>query len=302
MTRKPISFSGTLEAPPLQEPRGDAAAPTTAQHKEANEFLATFLVGGGVYNGILVPVEELAKAAPGIDRKPVNLDHKGDVDNEVGFVRQPTMFERALKGFIVLNPKTSKFAIARGYIENRLAAGTAPEVSVGFYADIDESQDPPVASNLAFDHLALVSRGACSPQAGCGVGLSNQSTPQGVNMTTEPTTPPAAPAPEEPAKEAAPEAPVAPPECGCKALKAEVEALKLRLAEAPTRFKLASEAEALGVPVEEKDGVECLSKKIALARAVLAKAPKFAETPVRHTAVAASKTDEALRLFRLFGA
>lgn len=291
MNRKHFHLAATLEH--LSSP---AATNTFAELKDdaKDQFLVSMLVGDGTYNGLFCPTEEIARGASSMDRNPVNLDHSLAVADEVGFVQSPQMFDRALKGVVVLNPKTAKYAVALAYIENRFAAGKPPEVSVGFWCDVDEEEGGQLtARNITFDHLALVSRGACSPADGCGIGMARKENP-----TMEPNDPAAGAKPADeaegaPAAPPAPEAKAAAPPCGCAGLKAQVEGLeseKKALAERLVVYEsremaaLTSEAMRLGVPVEDSDGIPCLTKKIALAKSVLAsRKPDEPETPKRHT-------------------
>lgn len=70
--------------------------------------------------------------------------------------------------------------MAKGFIRARSAAGKVPEVSVRVWLSLeypkneDEGELPPKAYDLEFDHLALVTRGACSPEDGCGIGMPAQ--------------------------------------------------------------------------------------------------------------------------------
>lgn len=322
-----------------------------------NEYLVTMLVGDGTYNGVFCPTEEVAMAAKSWEGQPLNLDHSWTVEDEVGFVKNPTMVGPALKAVLVLNPKTAKFAVAKAYIENRIAAGKAPEVSVGFYCNEEEDDvGRIVARNMRGDHLALVTRGACSPEAGCGVGLSqltmNQKaeadksaapapatgvereltvkvtadtseaeqalarvnahaneTARGITKVTE------ALAKLSTAPAAAPEAAAEAKPCGCADLKQQVAdltkerdalktdsvALAAKLADAPKLFKLRAEAETLGVPLEESDGVPCLEKKLAMAKAVLAKHPERIVAQ-RFTAPARPTEDAATAAVRALSA
>jgi hypothetical protein len=62
-----------------------------------------------------------------------------------------------------------------------LKANRTPNVSVGVWIDrveekMDNDETRMTARNLEADHLALVVHGACSPEAGCGIGLSNEET------------------------------------------------------------------------------------------------------------------------------
>lgn len=314
MTRKHFHLTAALERLPTGQAADGHGHLFAAKEAEPNEFLVSMLVGDGTYNGLFCPTDEIAKGAATMAGNPLNLDHSLAVEDEVGFVRTAQMFGKALKGAVVLNPKTAKFAVASAYIENRLAAGKPPEVSVGFWCDAEEDDEGRlVASNIQFDHLALVSRGACSPADGCGVGLARKEMSHMDNETPAAGAPPAE-AEGAPAAPPAPEVP-APAPCGCKGLKAQIEALesdkkalaaRLVVYESRELAALTSEAMRLGVPVEDSDGIPCLTKKIALAKSVREAALKDAPTaPRRFTAPdgAAPPTpdDDLRRLTRLAG-
>lgn len=299
MKRIHFHLPAQLEAPSPQANETGDESPKTAQ-TNGDEYLVTMLVGDATYNGLFFPTDEIEKAHKSMEGQPFNLDHTPFVEWEVGFVRQPQMFGSAFKGVVVLNPQTAKYPVAKAHIHNRFAAGKTPEVSVEVFLDVEERPDGVfVARNLAFDSLALVTRGACSPADGCGIGLKRLT--------------PMTPTPEKPA-DPTPEA----KPCGCgDKLKADivrltqerdaanqsVAALKQQLADAPKRAKLAAEAETLGAPVDAADGVSCLEKKIEIAKAVAA---KLAQAPVRRTApnLEGNATHEELAdqaVFRLVG-
>ena len=139
---------------------------------------STVLVGDNTYKGVFFPAEELAKSYMTWDRNPVNINHSKDISDEVGFITNP-IYNDATKKFKVtpmLNPITEKYSTVNGFISNRFEAGKPPEVSVGVWLDkefevIDNGEERLTARNLQGDHLAIVYRGACSPEAGCGIGL-----------------------------------------------------------------------------------------------------------------------------------
>ena len=143
---------------------------------------ATILVGDGTFNGLYFPKEELEKAFLSWDKQPINLDHSNKIEDIVGFIKEP--FYDKVNHKITVQPiideMMPKSPIAVGYINNRLKAGAVPEVSVGVWLDrIDEEFEGKTrltARNLQGDHLALVTRGACSPEDGCGIGLMENST------------------------------------------------------------------------------------------------------------------------------
>lgn len=134
------------------------------------------IVGDGVYNGVFFPKEEIEKACKSMEGQPFVLDHSDRVEDEIGFVR-----DVAFKGGkMVLTPRivpeTAKSRVAMGFIKSRVAAGKVPEVSVRVWLSLEQPEnddEPPRAYNLEFDHLSLVTRGACSPQDGCGIGMNH---------------------------------------------------------------------------------------------------------------------------------
>lgn len=143
---------------------------------------STILVGDGTYNGVYFPADEIEKAHLTWNKQPLNLDHSDKVEDIVGYVTE-AYYDKNSKKFSVkpiIDSQLPKSNIARGYINSRLEAGSIPEVSVGVWVDrVDESLEEGktrlTARNLIGDHLALVTRGACSPQDGCGIGLKNDS-------------------------------------------------------------------------------------------------------------------------------
>jgi len=148
---------------------------------ESPQQATVALVGDNIYNGVYFPAAEIKKAYHTMERQPLNLDHSDRVEDEVGFVKD-VKFEN---GKMLLTPvicdHTAKAHIAKGYIEERKNAGKIPEVSIEVWASkADEEIEiqgekviVPVARDYEFDGLALVTRGACSPAAGCGVGIDN---------------------------------------------------------------------------------------------------------------------------------
>lgn len=144
---------------------------------------STILVGDGTYNGMYFPTEELEKAFHTWDKQPMNMNHSDDIKDEVGYITKPRYDTQTkqLKVTPILNKETFGYKAANGYIQNRMKAGKPPEVSIGVWVDreyeiMEDDTERLTARNLQGDHLALVSRGACSPEAGCGIGLSKEST------------------------------------------------------------------------------------------------------------------------------
>jgi len=141
---------------------------------------STVLVGDGTYNGVFFPADEISKAFLSWDKQPININHSSDISDEVGFVTNPRydVNTKQFKVTPVLNKETAKYDVVNGYIRNRIKAGRPPEVSIGVWVDreyeqMDDGDERIVARNLSGDHLAIVCRGACSPQDGCGIGLEH---------------------------------------------------------------------------------------------------------------------------------
>jgi len=156
---------------------------------------STVIVGDGIYNGEYFPAEEIEKAFASMDGQPFNLDHSDKVEDEIGYILEPVYSRDTKKMSVIpiLNLNTAKGKAALSFIENRRKAGKTAEVSVGVWVTIskerlneDDEEEIPVCRDLEFDHLALVTRGACSPEHGAGIGLSdNPIIPSNFNVTFE---------------------------------------------------------------------------------------------------------------------
>lgn len=317
-----------------------------AKSTEPDVYPVAMLVGDESYflgEDIYIPADEIATAAHSMEGQPVNLDHSHALADEVGYMRNVKMDGKTLRGEMVLNPETAKYAIAKGFIENRFKAGKTPETSVGVYMEVhgeaakDSREKRLTARNLAFDHNALVTRGACSPETGCGVGLCRHAhdesgndimSKKDLNMD-EPEADPTAETTADPAPEvdadAAPEADPAQgadadaevdtkPECSCgkgealASAREELEAIKTL-----ARDAMRPEAEKLGLEVADDECVKTLAARLKDARAVArnlaahgGKPPARAGGARRHTASAERKAppsewDEAERLLSAGG-
>jgi len=153
-----------------------------------NLIRSTVLVGDGTYNGEFFPAEEIEKAYKSMDNQPFNLDHSDKVEDEIGYVKN-TRYDPTTKKMSVqpvINGRLRKAQIAKDYIDNRRMAGRYAEVSVGVYVtpveeELDDGEKRIVCRDLEFDHLALVTRGACSPADGAGIGLGKNNNPDKYN-------------------------------------------------------------------------------------------------------------------------
>ena len=138
---------------------------------------AVLIVGGGTYNGIHFPTEELERAVSSFQGVPINLDHSDDkVGDVVGYISSPFMDGNKLRAKTVLSPETEKYKTALGFIKSRKDAGDVANVSVGVWLERAEEEFQGgtriIAKNISADHLALVVHGACNPDDGCGIGLA----------------------------------------------------------------------------------------------------------------------------------
>ena len=148
--------------------------------REFTDIPATVaIVGDGIYNGVYFPAEELKKSLQKWDGKPLCLDHSDSILHEIGYISNPRLVDDKK---LVVDPhiadytKYSKDALA--WIRLRREAGQVPEVSISAWVDIEleevegYNEKLRVARNIEPVHLALVTEGACSPEAGCGIGIS----------------------------------------------------------------------------------------------------------------------------------
>jgi len=148
---------------------------------ETNLDRSTILVGDGVYNGIYFPKEELEKFYQTFNKQPININHSDKIEDIVGYITKPKFENDKITVKPVLDSETSKYNVAQGYINSRIRADSVPEVSIGVWIDktfIEEEDRDNYPSNAVFvasngegDHLSIVTRGACSPKDGCGIGL-----------------------------------------------------------------------------------------------------------------------------------
>jgi len=139
---------------------------------------STILIGGGTYNGIYFPTDEITKVEQMWDKKPIVMNHEAmDVGKIVGYIKEPYMLENRMTVDPFLDPVTADYKKALGYVKTRFNAGDVPNVSVGVWTDRvleedEEGNERLTARNLEPDHLGLVVRGACNPEDGCGIGMS----------------------------------------------------------------------------------------------------------------------------------
>lgn len=181
---------------------------------------STLIVGGGVYNGSFHPHEEAQKSFPTMSKQPFNVNHSDDIVHETGWWVNPEYNKDTYKisAIPILNLNTPFGEAALQHIRNRMLAGKPAELSVGFWAtekrevvELDnEKTEMYVVRDWEFDHCSLVTRGACSPADGAGIGLKqnkmeersmSEEDPKAGDVKPEGTQTPTEP-PAEPPKEA----------------------------------------------------------------------------------------------------
>jgi hypothetical protein len=150
--------------------------------EQDSEFMidrCTMLVGDGMYNGMYFPASELEKCYKTFEGKPININHSDEkIEDIVGYLRDVDFKDGRITAVPVFDEETSKYDEAMGYIKSRVNAGDIPNVSVGIWLSrqdevLEDGEIRPTAYDCEGDHLALVVHGACSPESGCGIGLSN---------------------------------------------------------------------------------------------------------------------------------
>lgn len=155
-----------------------------------NSTRATVMVGDQFYHDIWFPVDELARGYLSLSNKPVKLNHTDDIEYEIGYGRDPQFSDGKITIQPVIVPETKHASTALGWMKCRYDAGQVPEVSVEVWVDrkqeIVGDREVTVARDLEFDGFALVSRGACSPESGCGIGMSTFSADTDTNIWIDP--------------------------------------------------------------------------------------------------------------------
>lgn len=156
---------------------------------------STMIVGDGIYNGFWHPNNELKKVFTQFDKQPFNLDHDWQVNGEIGWLENPQQNGNKYSATPILNLNTPEGKNALSHIQNRMYAGKPAELSVGFWCTVtnehvkhgDIDSNMPVCRDIEPDHCAIVTRGACSPADGAGIGLikDNKNLIEGKNMEEE---------------------------------------------------------------------------------------------------------------------
>ena len=139
-----------------------------------NEYNTVMIVGDGEYNSTYFPADEVEKAVSSFEGVPININHNDEtIEDIVGYVKDVKYEDKKLYATAIFDRRTSKYGAVNGYIQSRKSANDVPNVSIGVWIDVAEEkigkEIKTVARNLRGDHLAVVVRGACNPEDGCGI-------------------------------------------------------------------------------------------------------------------------------------
>lgn len=129
------------------------------------------------YDGLKVrkPLEELKAASAFADNRPITREHPAagivtDRREVMGFFKSPIIQDETLRGILEI---TDKDLIAD------VKAGILTDVSAGFFCDLNRDDSDGIGEkhydatqeNIFLDHVAIVEKGRCSIEDGCGIGL-----------------------------------------------------------------------------------------------------------------------------------
>ena len=120
----------------------------------SNLRISGIAISEGVWNGIFYPADELEKACPGLEGKPLRIDHSASTRDIVG---------KVLKSTWVADNKWIEFEaiVMDADIIQKLLNNLIDSVSVGVLIDNVEENGMQVARNLEFKELSLVDDPAC---------------------------------------------------------------------------------------------------------------------------------------------
>lgn len=143
----------------------------------------TMIVGNKTYNGVYFSSSELEKSYKSFEGVPINLNHSDErIEDIVGYMKNVKFEDNKIIGEPVFEPDTAKYKEVMGYIKSRINAGKTPNVSIGAWGDRIEVKNDNnevveyLATDIEGDHLAIVVHGACTPECGCGIGLTKEIT------------------------------------------------------------------------------------------------------------------------------
>jgi hypothetical protein len=149
---------------------------------------------GHVYNydslRVRKPLDELKAVASFAENRPITREHPvagivTDRREVMGFFKTPVIENETLKGILEISDKD---------LIADVKLGKLTDVSPGFFCDLnrDDSGDiegehyDATQKNIFLDHVAIVEKGRCSIEDGCGIGLDAKTpVPQSVMSKIE---------------------------------------------------------------------------------------------------------------------
>lgn len=133
-------------------------------------------------NRTYFPHDEVEKVVDRWKGLPINLNHeRDDIRTVVGHLEDVRLEGNKLMCRPVFDEGTKEYDTTMGFMKSRFKAGDNPNVSVGLWANgtsesVGEEKDVKILREHEPDHLAIVVRGSCDSDIGCGIGLSEKQT------------------------------------------------------------------------------------------------------------------------------
>ena len=129
-------------------------------------------------NGTYYPYDELEKSVPLWEGLPILINHEtDDIRTVVGHLSDVKMNSTALTCKPVFESTSVGYPIVQGYINARVNANAIPNVSIGVWANAENSEkdgeEIRILRDYEPDHLGIVVNGSCNPALGCGIGYTN---------------------------------------------------------------------------------------------------------------------------------
>lgn len=170
---------------------------------DPNKFNAIAIKGDCFYKGKFLSFAEIEKAHKTMDGAYHDINHWGtsypidghpNIEYIIGYQKN-TMIDpihKTMKTDIIVNPDAPHYKAWKNFVDINKQTGRRPNVSVSFWADnktikardlpmgtnynmegYKEDSDVPVLTNLSFQALSTVFKGACDDKQGCGIGLND---------------------------------------------------------------------------------------------------------------------------------
>jgi hypothetical protein len=170
---------------------------------DPNKFNAVAIKGDCFYKGKFLSFAEIEKAHKTMDGAYHDINHWGtsypidghpNIEYIIGYQKNTVIdpIHKTMKTDIIVNPDAPHYKAWKNFVDINKQTGRRPNVSVSFWADnktikardlpmgtnynmegYKEDSDVPVLTNLSFQALSTVFKGACDDKQGCGIGLND---------------------------------------------------------------------------------------------------------------------------------